>query len=188
MKFPLALLPALLLALPAFAQEATPPDVTARFLAGLPVRDTPLRGIEPQPGVGRPCHGVRRLLETARRPPNLENSHLECRLPRQRQRQQRSGNIHVQRPGHPLRAGLFSQCLDLRAGWARTGRNGPGRRASPTRHALPQSRQPAQGAQRRAQLLLLHHQGHEDRLAEHQAQRDPAAALRFPRTRRLQNR
>ena len=35
MKFPLALLPALFLALPAFSQEAVPPDVTARFLAGL---------------------------------------------------------------------------------------------------------------------------------------------------------
>jgi len=41
----LVLLPALFLTLHAFAQEAISPDDTARFLAGLPVRNTPLEGL-----------------------------------------------------------------------------------------------------------------------------------------------
>ena len=46
MKFHLVLLSVFILALPAFAEDAAvPPDVTARFLAGLPVRDTPLEGL-----------------------------------------------------------------------------------------------------------------------------------------------
>jgi hypothetical protein len=45
MKSPLVLLFVLSSALCAFGQGATPPDVTARFLAGLPVRDTALEGL-----------------------------------------------------------------------------------------------------------------------------------------------
>jgi hypothetical protein len=45
MKSPLVLLSVLFFAVSAFADEAVPPDVTARFLAGLPVRDTPLEGL-----------------------------------------------------------------------------------------------------------------------------------------------
>jgi len=45
MKFYLAPFLALSLAVRAFAQDAIPPDATARFLAGLPVRDTPLEGL-----------------------------------------------------------------------------------------------------------------------------------------------
>jgi hypothetical protein len=45
MKSYLALFLTLALAARAFAQDAVSPDATARFLAGLPVRDTPLEGL-----------------------------------------------------------------------------------------------------------------------------------------------